>query len=155
MASFLVEQVERFGQHVKSGSWRLNGAEPGPASREVAELVSTALHLLDRVEAAAAAEQPPRPAWDEKAARRFVPLFRQWFEQATVVLDLVRECGRRGDPVPGREAFIHRYNVAKVFATDFERTAESQRQWERGDRSGRSLDEVSDELRRPDEPAGF
>ena len=146
MPSFLARQLDHFGQQVRSGAGGADG-DGSAVADDAAEAVATAVYLLGRIEAAAARAQPTPPAWDESAARRFVPLFRDWFEYATRVVALVRDGNARGFPVEGREEFIHRYNVAKMMAVDFERTAEAQGQWERGERHGRPLEEVMDELR--------
>jgi hypothetical protein len=144
--SFLAAQLEHFGQDVRAEGWE---AQPdfSVLSRDVAEMVATAIHLLDRVEAAAAKSQPARPDWDEARAREFVPIFNVWFEHATAVLMRVRECTARGEPIEGATEFIHRYNAAKLLSVEFERTAALHASREIG-RHGFSLDEVADALQR-------
>ncbi len=113
-------------------------------------MVATAMHLLDRLEAAAAERQPPRPAWDPEALRPFIQLFREWFAHATAVLGLARQCKAHGRSVEGLHDFVHRYNLSKSLAVDFDKTVETQASWERGERRDRPLEEVMDELGRQD-----
>lgn len=146
VTAFLADQLDQFGRQVQSDRWKRNENWPLTAAN-FAEMAATAVHLLDRIEAAAARVQPPPPAWDEAAARPFVPVFQQWFAYATTVLGMARECKSHGHLIPGVAEFIHRYNISKLFATDFEVTAEQHRRWERGELQGRPIEEVMDELR--------
>ena len=121
MSPFLSEQIERFGEISESDRWRTEPADAERA-RDIAELAATAIFLLDRLETAAAREQPARPAWDVAAARRFAPLFCDWYAHASTVLKLIKESHSRGQAVEGASEFIHRFNAAKLLAVDMDHT---------------------------------
>jgi hypothetical protein len=145
MPAFLAEQLDHFGRQVRSDAWK-GEHHWAMLAADVGDMVALALHLLDRIEAAAGREQPAPPAWDEAAARRCVPLFRQWFDDASAVLELARACGAQGQSVEGLSEFVHRYNSAKLIATDLDKTASAYRARQRGESNGRPIAEVLDEL---------
>jgi hypothetical protein len=143
MDSLVVEQLEHLGDQVREEPWKTEH-DWAVLADKAAELTAMAMHVLRRIEAAGARKQPTdRKMWDEAAAREFVPIFQQWFEYATKVKLLRKECKTHGFPVEGTEEFLHAYNLAKIMALDFDRTVESLRRFERGECRGRPLEEVS------------
>jgi hypothetical protein len=145
MPSFLAEELEQLRRRVSGDEWKRDH-EWAKLAADVTEMVALALHLLDRIESAAAKEQPV-DRWDESAARRFIPLFRQWFDYATAVNEARRASEEHGYAVDDSARFLHALNRAKMMARDFDSLVESQRRIERGESGGRPLREVMDELR--------
>jgi hypothetical protein len=119
--SFLSEQLDRFGRSIRAEDTQQENN--GPSVSDVAEMVATAMHLLDRIEARAAKGQPARPGWSEEAARQCVPLFVQWQQHAAKVLEMVRAFAQNGIEIEQANELLHRWNLAKSLATEFERTA--------------------------------
>ena len=154
MVTYLAAHLERLGELVRWYAWRDPAQHVSP--EDVTEAVAHSIFVLDRIENAAGREQPPRPDWDEVAARRWVPAFKTWFEHATVVAQSARACKAQGHPVEGLDEFLHRYNISKMMARDFEQTVEQYRRFQRGEmgRGSVTLSEASHELHRPAGAAG-
>lgn len=145
MASFLAEELEQLRHRLSGDRWQRDH-EWAKLAEDVSEMAALAVHLLERIEAAAARKQPAAGGWDEAAAREFVPLFRQWFDYATTVNDVRRATKEHGFDVEGAEEFLRAMNRAKVMALDFEPLTESLKRVGRGESRGRPLQEVMDEL---------
>ena len=154
MTSFLAEQLHCLGQRVRAEPDKADRDEWASRAEETAEMMAFAVHLLQRIEAAASRKQPADGAWDEAAAREFIPVYREWFEYATVVRDLRHACKAHGHPVAGAEEFLHGYNRAKMMARDFDSLVAAARAIDEGKRRGRPLSEVADELRGRDRARG-
>jgi uncharacterized protein YukE len=146
MPSFLAQELEQLRRSVDGEQWKRDH-EWSALADDASEMAALAVHLLARVDAAAAKKQPAGGGWDEAAARAFVPLFRQWLEYATRVDQARRACKQHGYTVEGADAFLHALNRARIMAVDFESVVEAHRRLERGEARGRPLQEVVDELR--------
>lgn len=145
MPSFLVDQLEHFGQRVRATD--LHGPhEWAGLADEVAEMSALAVHLLGRIDTLVLRRQAGTNSDDASAAvREFLPLYRAWSEYAVHVRALRHACKEHGYPVEGAEAFLRGCNHARMMV-DYDQIAESIRRIDRGESRGRPLDEVMDEL---------
>ena len=99
----------------------------------------SATHLFHRLEAAGArAQSPDSKAWNEAAARELIPIFQEWFDYATELKELRKNCTTHGYQVEGGEEFLHAYNRSKIMALHFDSVLEASRRIERGESTGRS-----------------
>lgn len=145
MATFLASEIEHLREQATRGPGDPSVTVDWTArSRDAADLAAVAVVLLDRIDATAARRHPP--TWDEATARREIPLYRAWFDLATAVKDLRSACAAHGAPVEGGDDFYHAYNRAKMMATDFDSLVESNRRFVAGERTGRPLNEILDEV---------